>query len=233
MQQIRIRGRIPRILFAALIVTLITFALAPTAIATRITTEVVAIDRTGSTTNVTSWSTEVAGIVRGEATKAIHAGIDRLTIISIGANTADTAKVAEVNLGLDCTNSNTCADDAAALAKQIGSIAGQVASVPVTTPGSDLIAGLQTAAAVCGRARCKVTLITDGQDTRLYSSTTPGDQLAQQVAPIVPSLKNTVVHLIGQGADGSPPNAVERVRTFWQVLLGIKHAHDIRIARSL
>jgi hypothetical protein len=42
-----------------------------------------------------------------------------------------------------------------------------------------------------------------------------------------------VVHLIGLGADGSPPNAVERVRTFWQVLLGIKHAHDIRIARSL
>ena len=203
------------------------------AIASNIKRSVIAIDRTGVAAHVPSWSTEVAAIARDEAEKAIEGRVDELTIIAIGANTAESGKVAAVELNIECNNPKTCEADKAALANQIGEVAGQVANVPTKTPGSDIVASLQTARSICGRRRCAITIISDGVDTRLYSTGTAGDQLASEVAPILPSLKRTTVHLVGLGADGTPPDAIERVRTFWQTLLSIKGAKDIQIARSL
>jgi hypothetical protein len=196
-------------------------------------TEVIAIDRTGSTRGTGTWPTEVTGIVKGQISQAFEHHIDTLTLISIGSDLADTAKVAQVTLdNLGCNNANTCADARSALANDAATAASQVAATPVSRAGTDILAAIETARALCGTDRCSITLVTDGGDSRLA---TPGtaEQLAHKYGSELPVLDGVSVQLIGLGADGSNAMQVDRTQRFWTILLKHAGVTDPTIARSL
>ncbi len=196
------------------------------------TTEVVAVDRTRSTSTSGTWPQEVAGIVKEQTGIAFTKNVDSVVLVSIGSNTADTAKVAAVSLHSDCSNANVCHDDQVSIGTQLGTAAGKVAATPVGKAGTDIIAALNTAKAICGRDKCVITLISDGADSRLFGAGSADELVAQHIGEF-PKLTGTTVHLIGLGADESNSAAVERIKAFWVTALTRAGAVDIQISRSL
>jgi hypothetical protein len=196
-------------------------------------TEVIAIDRTGSTRATGTWPAEVASIVKGQIANAVVDHVDTVTLISIGSDLADTAKVAQVELdNLGCNNATTCADARTALANQASTAAGQVAATPLRRGGTDIIAAIETAKAICGTDRCSITLVTDGRDSRLTPTGT-AEQLAAKYASELPRLAGVTVQLIGLGADDADAAQVDRTHQFWTLVLKHAGVTDPTIARSL
>ncbi|MDA8047909.1 MAG: hypothetical protein M0Z30_22200 [Actinomycetota bacterium] len=166
------------------------------------------------------------------AAQAMAGHFTKLELIGIGANPAETATAATVNLKLSCGSPQTCTDSQTALAAQIGAAAEQVASVPVSQSGTDIIAAIKTADAICNGARCSIALLTDGADSLLLEPGTAA-QLAARYEPLLPNLHGVSVNLIGLGADGSPSDVVARTAQFWQLVLTQAGASSVHIARSL
>lgn len=196
-------------------------------------TEVIAIDRSRSTEATGTWPQEVAGIVKEQTLRAFDDHVDTLVLVSIGSDLADTAKVAQVELNkLDCNNANTCDDDRNSLAGQAATAAGQVAATPVSKAGTDVIASINTAKAICGTNRCALTIVSDGADSRLAARGT-AKQLVAKYGSEFPNLTGVTVRLIGLGADRADAAHVQRSREFWTLALKRAGATDIIIARSI
>jgi len=194
--------------------------------------EVIAIDRSHSAAGTGSWPQEVAGIVQQQTRLAFENNVGRIVLVSIGTNTYDAAKVAQVDLKVSCSNDNVCKDNKTIIATELGNAAGQVAAATVRKPGTDIVAALVTAKAICASAPCTISLVTDGGDSRLNAPGTP-QQLVKKFAIEFPNLNGVKVQLIGLGADGTDRTHVDRTKAFWTLALEHAGANDPIVARSI
>jgi hypothetical protein len=196
---------------------------------------VVAIDRTGVAASKT-WATEVATQVGGEVERAIRNGVDRIEIIGIGSTPKDTVRWATIDLTQ--LEGNTRAKREAAreqLVAAAATAAHDLADTPVTTYGTDVVAGLSEAAALCSSpdvGACSILLVSDLEDQRV-TGTTSASEAVKALSPIMPKLDGIPVHVTGLGASGADSTAVTRVQETWVTLLRSAGAVDVRIARSL
>lgn len=150
-----------------------------------------------------------------------------------GSGVGDTARAAKANLRINCSNKTRCDEDRDALAEQLARAAKQVASVPVESNGTDILAATRTALAICGGNPCRITHISDGGDSRLLEPLAV-EELVKKYLPAFPTeARGQVVHIVGLGADGSDNQFVDRAEAFWSQLLAAAGAVDVRIGRSL
>jgi hypothetical protein len=195
-------------------------------------TQVIAIDRSHSTAATRSWPEEVAGIVQQLTLDGFKNEVGKIVLASIGTDTYEASKVAEVSLKLDCSNKNVCNDDKSNLAGQLGSAARQVAAATVKKSGTDIVAAIATAKAICGPAPCGITLVTDGGDSRLNTPGSP-EQLVAKFAAEFPNLTGVTVQLIGLGADATGRTHVDRTKAFWTLALKRAGVPNPVVARSI
>jgi hypothetical protein len=196
---------------------------------------VVAIDRTGVAASET-WSTEVAAQVASEVDQAIGDGVDLIEIIGIGSTPNDTVRWATVDLTE--IEGNTRAKREAArdqLVTAAGAAAHELADTPVTTYGTDVVAALSEAAALCQGpdvGSCSILLVSDLEDQRVTRAASTAAAV-EALTPIMPELAGIPVHVTGLGASGADSTIVTRVQKAWDALLHSAGAIDVRIARSL
>jgi hypothetical protein len=196
---------------------------------------VVAIDRTGVAASET-WSTEVATQVASEVDQAIGDGVDLVEIIGIGSKPIDTVRWATVDLTE--IEGNTRAKREAAreqLVTAAGAAAHELADTPVTTYGTDVVAALSEAAALCHGpdvGSCSILLVSDLEDQRVTRAASTVAAV-EALTPIMPELAGIPVHVTGLGASGANSTIVARVQEAWDALLQSAGAVDVRIARSL
>jgi hypothetical protein len=196
---------------------------------------VVAIDRTGVAASQT-WSTEVAAQVGGEVERALRDGVDLIEIIGIGSTPNDTVRWATIDLTQ--IEGNTRAKREAAreqLVAAAATAAQDLADIPVTTIGTDVVAGLREAAALCSSPdveACSILLVSDLEDQRVTGAASAAEAI-EALGPIMPKLGGIPVHVTGLGASGADSTVVTRVQETWDTLLQSAGAVDVRIARSL
>ena len=196
---------------------------------------VVAVDRTGVAAAET-WADEVAVQVSSEAERAMGDGFDRIEIIGIGSTTNDTVRWATVDLTR--IEGNTRAKRAAERERLIaaaGAAGHDLAAAPVTTYGTDVVAAISEANALCrnpGVGPCSMLLISDLEDQRVTGATSAAAAV-EVLTPLMPDLGGVSVRVSGLGASGADSTVVTQVEQAWQTLLESAGAVDVRIARSL
>ncbi len=192
-------------------------------------------DRTGVAQSDT-WSAEVISQVRSTLEAPANAGADRVHVLAIGSNTDQTALAAMADL--TAIEGNTRAkrrEVRERLIEDVASAAGQVASVPVDTYGTDVFAALHQAASLCQAPEvedCSLLVLSDLEDQRVLAAASP-EAAVEDLADLMPDLTGVAVQVSGLGASGVDVATVERVRTAWTGLLSEAGAVDVRIARSL
>jgi hypothetical protein len=196
---------------------------------------VIVVDRTG-VARQDSWGSEVGSQTRARVERALADGVDRIHVTGAGSNTAQTATAATVDV--DAIDANTPArrrEQERRLVNQVAMVASRLASQPVDTGGTDIVAALRQAADSCSSpdlASCSILLLSDMEDARVVRSTDPATA-AGQLASQMPALTGVTVEVSGLGASGSDAATVSRVEETWTRLLTQAGAVDVRMARSL
>jgi hypothetical protein len=196
---------------------------------------VIAIDRTGVTGNGT-WSVDVASQVMAEVERGLDDGIESVELIGIGSTPKDTERWATIDLthieGNTQAKRNAVRDG---LVTAAGAAARQVAEQPVTTYGTDVVAALTEAAALCNTPtvrRCWILLATDLEDQRVTNAPSAAAAV-EELRPLMPDLEGIPLSVTGLGASGANSSLVDKVAEAWDALLREAGATDVRIARSL
>jgi hypothetical protein len=196
---------------------------------------VIAIDRTGVAGNGT-WPVDVASQVMATVESAIGDDVESVDLIGIGSTPGDSLRLATIDLLH--IGGNTRAKREAARQEVIataGATARQLAEQPVTTNGTDVIAALTEAVALCqdpAVTRCSIVVASDLEDQRVTRAPSV-DAAVDALLPLMPDLDGIPVTVTGLGASGADSALVTKVSAAWDALLRASGASNVRIARSL